>query len=164
MASCSIFKYLQNIKFQLLIIFSISVLLKYYKFFFLQIQLEDKINNTDQLYFFLDNFLIFCLIVISIFTIGKIIYYGKYGNQFQIEKHKIIKEMTSHEYSYYIKEITKSEKRKLFENPKFIEMITKKGSDESKWNWQLRAKIKGKMNNISDDEISEITVSDNDES
>lgn len=162
MASCSIFKYLRNIKFQLLIILSISVLMKYYKFLFLHYIFGDEINYRDELYFFIDKFLIFCLIAISIFTIRKIIYYSKYGKR--SEKHKIVKRMTSHEYSTYIKEITNSEKQKLFENRKFIEMITKKGSDESKWNWQLRARIKGKMNNISDDELSEITVSDNEES
>lgn len=95
------------------------------------------------------------LILNSIFIFMKILLKSNWNNKINGNK-----KLTLDEYAAITKETTKIERQKLFSNPKFIEMINKKGNDERKWNWQLLSRINGKMNIISDDELSNITISD----
>lgn len=79
--------------------------------------------------------------------------FGKSLNRF-------IKMYTKDEYERTTKETTEREKEKLFQSEQMMKMMQEKGEDESKWNWQLRDRIRGKLNVFSDDELSNITVSE----
>jgi len=71
-----------------------------------------------------------------------------------------IKKQTTLEYENITKETTEKEKEKLFTTADFQKMLQEKGADESKWNWQLKDRIRGRRNIISDDELENIDVSE----
>ncbi len=76
---------------------------------------------------------------------------------------KYLKMYSVEEYDKITIETTQKEKEKLFTSANFEKMFVEKGEDETKWNWQLRDRQRGRLNVISDDELSDITVSADEE-
>ena len=132
-----------------LILLFITVSFKFYFSNFLWENEDKYILITNSSY----AFLITCLIINFIMIILKVFPKTSSSNFFS-------KISSREEFNIIMKETTKIEKQKLYSNPKFVKMLKEKGPDESKWNWQLKARIDGKMNNISDDELDEISLSD----
>lgn len=67
------------------------------------------------------------------------------------------------EYEKITKEITEIEKFNLFKSQEFIQMYNEKSDHEVNWNWQLRDRMKGNLNVISDDDLTNVEVSIDDD-
>jgi uncharacterized protein YjiS (DUF1127 family) len=76
---------------------------------------------------------------------------------------KWVRQYNPEQYDTLKRWTTLKEKEKLLENPKFIEMLNEKGGDEANWNWQLRDRLRGRLNNLSDNDLSNIDVSESED-
>jgi hypothetical protein len=149
-----VWEYLERYRKEIVILNFLIFIFVFYNIWYEPILDEDDVKIKKDYTIFI--FLISCIIIDIIMIIWKIY---RFSN---IKKNggRYMKTLSLEEFDLITKETTKLEKLKLYSNPKFIEMINKKGYDERKWNWQLRSRIDGKINNISDDEINDITISD----
>ena len=84
-----------------------------------------------------------------------------YRNYDYVPKSKAM--VTLKEYNKNKAETTKIQKDKLYASKRFIDTLNYKGSNEINWNWQLRDKYKGNDDNFSDSQLSNITVSEEEE-
>lgn len=134
---------------QIQIVLFLGILLHY---MFVEGELEDKVISV------VIYILLISLSLLNMFFIA--------GRGFAIwgslagSVNKYIKMYTVEEYERIKEETTQKEKEKLFTSSNFEKMFVEKGEDEAKWNWQLRDRKRGRLNVISDDELSNITVSD----
>ena len=117
---------------------------------------QDKFGTKDYQYHFLINASLISILIISVFYLISSLIKTKiiiFTNQTSFAKRE-----TLEEYEMNAQIATDEEKTKLFNTPEFINMLAQKGDDESKWNWQIRDRLKDKLN-TSDDDLSEIDVS-----
>jgi len=119
--------------------------------------------------FFSSDFNIFGVIsypiLISLIIVTFFILISWYINKpFEISENKNAnfknrKFLSLEEYEKITKETTEREKEKLFASEEFGQMLISKGNNELLWNWQLRDKMREKTNQVSDDDLENLTVS-----
>jgi hypothetical protein len=147
---------LKELKTFLVLKFLIFMALGVHHFYF-----SNYIENYYEINFVVYTFLLSMILLLFVFIVGKIFARSSYSGVSFRENYLITSKIN--EYEQETEEITAREKEKLFSNPEFISMMQEKGFDESKWNWQLNDRIEGKMKVISDDELSDLTVSNDEE-
>ncbi len=120
-------------------------------------------NYPDIKEFFLTEYnalkIIMYAFLISLIVILVFYFFTKNSLNFEKNTNHFIKMTSVEEYEKITQKTTEEEKEKLFETDEFAKMMLEQGEDEAKWNWQLRDRIKGSLNNISDDELENIDVS-----
>jgi hypothetical protein len=141
-----------NFRIVSLIFVTILIIIFSYKIYFSNLW-NDDIGKNNHFMFLLYGLIIGFVFIITILFSVKI-----FRATSSVKNYRNY--LTREECNKIMKETTELEKLKLFTNPKFIKMLKDKGSDESKWNWQLKARIEGNMNFISDDELDDISLSE----
>jgi Cu/Ag efflux pump CusA len=153
MAAAEFFK---NNRFLIYLFFLFTILLALHHVYFKNYISDEDFSYTITIYAGLISFILLILFFlisrafIDKLTSGKIT--TSYINAISLE-----------EYEKITKETTEQEKAKLFQSDEFESMLKEKGENEANWNWQLRNRMQGKLNVISDDELSNITVSEDEE-
>lgn len=103
---------------------------------------------------------------------GAFIYFMISGHQDYIkqaqkgsEEKSFVSRLSKEDYSKITEDTTKRELEKLMTNPKFKEMLGKKGDDPKNWIWQTRDKEKrvvyrDRESSDEEDNLSQLTISD----
>jgi hypothetical protein len=131
-----------------IIVLALSSVLNYYLF-------HHKLNENG--YEFV--YIIYAVLFSGIFIFTMLMAANKFSIKIPFT-FGYIKKLSPEEYEKITKETTEREKEKLFMTPEFQKMLQEKRDDETKWNWQLKDRLRGRRNIISDDELEDIDVSE----
>lgn len=105
--------------------------------------------------------IVFLLLILFVLLSNKL--YEEFETFIKYQKERVytsyVNRQTEEDYRKITEETTQREKQKLYKSWEFANMFEKKGDDEANWNWQMRDRIRGRRNVISDDELSNVSVS-----